>query len=251
MNRLRVLGLALVAVFAMSAVAVASASATAGPIYKAAGAELASGKSEPITATANGSQVLKAAGVTVTCTEYALKEAKIEGKGATTGGSSAETIEYKGCTVAGDGAKCTVKGKTVTTKALEDLQGYETKTRTGNIQTGFKPVSKTLFATLEFEGTCTDGLSNNVELGTGKTIGVICNDTNELATTIDTVAANLPEAKVNGVECEATNKSFFYEKAGTIEELKAGLTVLGIAASTYTGKSKIELTSGKAWGVFT
>jgi Flp pilus assembly protein TadG len=135
MSRIRIIGLALVAVFAMSAVAASAASAaTEGPFYKVAGKRLAATETKPLKAKASKNFVLTASGVVITCTKLKLSSAsKIIGSTGKNPGTSEETLEFEGCTVTGNGEGCEVENGKITTNVVTNTLGYATKERTGKI----------------------------------------------------------------------------------------------------------------------
>ena len=252
MIRVRTLGLALVAVLAASAVAAVAAQATEGPFYKVGGVRLSGNKEIEVKAV--GNQILRAAGVTVTCSAVKVPVGSvIIGLNVKQGDQSKETLEYSGCTVAGNGSPCEVESKEVKTKKLENLLGYETSTRTGKVLTGFKPEGATAkeFATIKFTGTGCTVTSTKVELGSGDKLGVACETLNEAGLVVS-VNANETEGTKGFVRCPKTPiGKLFYEKAGAIEELKAGLVAF-FFTSEYEGQTEVKIKGGtEKFGVFT
>ena len=261
MTRIKALGLALVAVFAMSAVGVSAASAVEGPYWKVEGVRLASGvaKEMRVTGTSTRQELKTSIGVKVKCEKVSVEPTptpEIVGKPLRWGGTSLEKLKYSGnCVVEGDGATCKVKGGQVITENLENREGYEGE-RTGNLMTGFKPVGEgKVFARLKFEGSCTFGLENIVELSTGKVLGVICFDLRESGAKVS-VTANQGEDLKPQIECPWPKiAKMFYEEAGGLTLEEAGLTVGGgIGSAEYVGNAGIEVLEAgvaKKWGVFT
>src|SRR6202035_3017753 len=245
MKRIKIIGLALVAMFAVSATAATAALAVEGPFYKVEGTRVASGtkKERKVEGTSAIQELKSSIGVKIKCKKVGVESgANIVGQAIGTGGTSEETLKYTECTVEGDGSSCKVKGSSVTTELLANREGYELTGRAGNLVTGFKPKSGSVFATLKFEGTCTFGLENKVELGSGKTVGVVCFDENEAGAKVS-VTANQAEHIKNKLECPATKLAkMFYETGGaTPTELQAGLVVGGgIGTSEYVGNSAVE-----------
>jgi hypothetical protein len=261
MKRIKALGLALAAVFAMSAVAASAASAVEGPFWKVEGVRLASGVAKEIrvTGTSTRQELYASIGVRIKCEKVAAEATptpEIVGKAAGTGGTSVEKLRYTGCTVEGDGPTCKLEGGEVKTENLENREGYEGE-RTGNLLTGFKPEgANKVFAKLKFEkGTCTFGSENNVELASGKVLGVICFDLNEAGAKVS-VTANQAEHLKPQIECPVTKiAKMFYEEAGGLKAEEAGLTGGGgIGPADYVGNVGIEVLEAgvaKKWGVFT
>jgi hypothetical protein len=256
MKRIKVLGLAIVAAFAMSAVG-ASAAVSAiveGPFWKVEGVRLANGAAKEIrvTGTSTRQELKTSIGVKIKC-EKVMVEAtptpEIVGKPLGWGGTSIEKLRYTGnCVVEGDGSTCKVKGGEVKTENLANREGYEGE-RTGNLLTGLKPEgTNKVFAKLKFEGTCTFGSENNVELATGKVLGVVCFDLREAGAKVTVTAAQGEDLKPQ-IECPATKiAQMFYEEKSGLKREEAGLT------GEYIGNVGIEvLEAGVAqkWGVFT
>jgi hypothetical protein len=261
MTRIKALGLALVAVFAFSAVAASAALAVEGPFWKVEGVRLGSlnAKEIRVTGTSTRQELRTSIGVKIKCEKVAVEATpspEIVGKPLEWGGTSVEKLKYSGnCVVEGDGSTCKVRGDEVKTENLENREGYEGE-RTGNLLTGFKPEgTNKVFAKLKFEGTCTFGSENNVELGSGKILGVICFDLNEAGAKVS-VTANQAESVKPQIECPATKiAKMFYEEAGGLKLEEAGLTVGGgIGSAEYVGIVRIEVLeagAAKKWGVFT
>jgi hypothetical protein len=128
MQRMRVVGLALLAVLAISAVASASASATTGPIWEVNAAKLATGAEEALSGKAASSYELKGKAfgfieVAITCTKAANNGSIIGGEP----GTDATTIEYTGCS----SSLCTPT-EPIVTKAKSELV-YFTEIKCGSI----------------------------------------------------------------------------------------------------------------------
>jgi hypothetical protein len=261
MKRIKIIGLTIVAVFVMSAVAASAASAVEGPFWKVEGVRLGSlnAKEIRVTGTSTRQELKTSIGVKIKCEKVSVEATptpEIVGKAAGTGGTSVEKLKYTGnCVVEGDGSTCKVKGGEVKTENLENREGYEGE-RTGNLMTSFKPEgTNKVFAKLKFEGTCTFGAENNVELGSGKVLGVICFDLNEAGAKVS-VTANQAEHIKNQIECPATKiAQMWYEEAFGVKKEEAGLTVGGgIGSAEYVGNAGIEVLEAgvaKNWGVFT
>ena len=134
-NRLRVLLVSMLAVFAISAVA--SASASAHRVWTVKGAILATGVPKTFSITKSGSFILTAGTEKITCTEEMLEgsgeieNVLVEGKGPT--GKDRATVKFKKCTASKAG--CTVvepiivKGTTVLAEQVLTKKQEEEKVK--------------------------------------------------------------------------------------------------------------------------
>jgi len=155
MTRIKTIGLALLAVFAFSAIAATAAQAEEAPYWSIEGTRLAAGKTFEILAKANGNQTLTAStGQVITCTAFSLKPgAVLLGSNAGEPGKSDETIKYTGCTVSGNGTSCAVENGTVETKPLTNELAYASNKKSLVVE--FVPVTGKVLAEFKFTGTCT------------------------------------------------------------------------------------------------
>ncbi len=260
--RIRTLMLSLLSVFAFSAVAVTVAQAHTdfGPYYKVeglAGTErLLGGASQGIEAKSVGSQVLKTATATITCTGEELKNGQLEGSRGENSSRSSGTLKYSGCTVTGNGTPCEVTGGTIETKPVIGTLGYEGKSGAGEgegkLLTIFEPETGTEFAEVKFTGTgCSVNPTKVKTKSPGK--GIIAEDLNEAEAMVK-VGLNETKGLFNFVNFPAAANEItklWVETNGTLVEVKAGLEAFAIKA-TLEGKTKLETTGTpkKKWGVF-
>jgi DsbC/DsbD-like thiol-disulfide interchange protein len=228
MKRTKVLGLCLVAVFAMSGLVAAQASAMEFA-WHVNGSKLEAGKEKALTSKAKGAQVLKTAvigiKVEISCAEASTAGAKIIGG---IPGTSTETVEYKGCTVAKPSG-CKVKGGTITTNPLKDEIVEGVGTSAGKALVLFAPVTGKVFAEPKLEGgfTC---LSLAVE-------GSVLAEANP----------QLQEVTTGVLKFEPANGKESKNSKGVTN--KDGLTVSGNAA-TVTGEVETTLSPAETFGVF-
>jgi hypothetical protein len=286
MTRIRLIMLSLLAVFAFSAVATTAAEAITAPFYRvpchkvitagtgafkdAACTEpggtneydtrlLAGEEREVIGKQVLGkSYVLKAGGDTITCTAQKLKAgAKLIGSAKNEPGTSTETIEFSGCTVAGNGEGCEVKGKAITTEPVKNVLDYyskeieKAKFSPEYIGTYFVPVTGTRFVKIEFEPTPPCEVASTEVTG-----GVEAEDVSSTGAKVGPSGVE-PKEKVARVRFP-TPPILLYEtvtkEAGTVHELTATskptwLTAFG-GKATLTGESELELPGVAEWGVF-
>jgi hypothetical protein len=260
MKRIRLLASCLLAAFAMSAIVATGAQASAavqGPFYKtepvATLERLLTGKTAAVEAEASGAQVLTASGVVVSCTETNLAGTSVlNGSTGENAGKSTETVEYKACSVSGNGAGCTVTTP-IKTAALVNELGYASKVSAtegaGQLYTIFKPKTGVTFATLKFASVCTKKGSIAVEVGTGSN-GIIAEDLNEAGEKVE-VGKHETDGEVGQIKFPTTTLSpIWAEASGKLAELKGGLKVFG-AGAKLEGTTKVKLTSHKKWGVHT
>jgi hypothetical protein len=228
MKRTRVLGLCLVAVFAMSGLVVAQASANEF-IWKVNGSKLEGEKTKELTTKAKGAQVLKAevlgVPVEISCTTVSTAGAKIIGG---TPGTSSETVEYKGCTVAKPSG-CKIKGEAITTKALKDeiVEGVGTSAGKGLIF--FAPKEGTTFAEPKLEG------------------GFFCLSVAVKGSVLAEAVSQKEEKETGELKFEPANGKEYKNSKG--ETKKAGLTVSG-NPSTVTGTVETQLNPVEKFGIF-
>ncbi len=158
-SRVRLMLVALLGVFAFSAVAAAAAQAEEAPFWSIGGTRLAAGKTHYITTKiynvtgqAEGVTLKAATGQTFHCTTMKLKEGVLLGSNVGNPGTNDEVIEFSGeCTVANNGTGCKVKEPIVTNSVKSELAESE-KSTTAILLMEFFTTSGPL-AKLTFEGT--------------------------------------------------------------------------------------------------
>lgn len=236
MKRVRLFGLALVAMFALSAAAAAVAQATEGPFWSVGGSRLLAGETREVKAKAKKEFVLrtKTTGTVIKCTGTSLASgATINGSTGANAGTSREVILYTGCSVAGNGTGCEVLNNTITTNTVENILGFATSGREGPLLILFKPVSGTNFVTVKFTaktGTCTLTLTPVSGTAVGEAVGS-------------------GENTVNNISFVTAKKTIWTEASGTLTETKAELKAFSAFESTIEGEAENELTSKAKWSV--
>jgi hypothetical protein len=157
LSRVRLMLLALLAVFAFGAVATAAAQAEEAPFWSVGGARLEEGKTHYITAKvynvtgAARGFTLSNAGKSLHCESLKLKEGVILGSKAGNPGTNDEVIEFVNCTVTGNGSPCKPVEPIVTNNLKSELVETE-KGDAGSLLTEFKPEKGTKIATIKLEG---------------------------------------------------------------------------------------------------
>jgi hypothetical protein len=155
MTRLRSMGTALLAVFALGAVAASAAQAEEAPAWFYNGIRLEAGATRFITAKKINSFVLSALGVSVTCSNFeVLPHAVILGSEPGEPGTNDEIISLKNCSVSGNGSgsECDEVTEPIdTTNLKSELVLDKTKTKLLML---FQPASGSTLTELEFPKGC-------------------------------------------------------------------------------------------------
>jgi curli biogenesis system outer membrane secretion channel CsgG len=252
MKRIRILGVALVAMFALSAVVAVAAQATEAPYYKIAGTRLGSGSSSEISSHAKTEFTLAAAtaGVSVKCKNLSNSAgSKIIGSAAGVPGTSTETLTFSNCSVSGNGTGtgCTTVTEPITTEPL--VNELALSNPLGSLVVEFKPATGTLFATLTFPAGCTF-TSTKVTIAEGSAVvGQIL-----AGGTLSTASKPLTEAVDNEISfpSERITSIYLQETASGGYKLveESALKAFGVAA-TFSGTAIVLLGGtnvGKVWG---
>jgi hypothetical protein len=248
MIRVRIVGLALFAVFAVSVVAASAAQAIEAPYFQKESSggvvsRLKLNETRNFKSANVGSYILTSGLIVISCTsETTNNSGVLLGSEKGEPGTNNETVEFKGCSVTGNGSgACTGAksvGEPIITKPLktELVYGVETK----KTYTLFSPASGAEFVKLTFPAGCTH---------------------TETAVSGKVAAENLNEAKVEielGKQYVPQTKGFVSFPSTPIKKVvkvKAGvaqapttveLVVFG-AASILTGESSVELESKEKW----
>jgi hypothetical protein len=181
-SRVRLMLVALLGVFAFSAVATAAAQAEEAPFWSIGGTRLGANETHYITAKKYSEKfTLKSAGHTVTCkngrvSENASQRSVLIGSATGNSGTNLEVIEFfEGCEVTGNGANCKVVEPIITNPVKSELVETE-KGEKGSLLTEFTPAKGVTFVTLTFEGseckvkntTVTGGVAGQVRVDPAK-----------------------------------------------------------------------------------
>lgn len=214
--------------FALGAFGVAQASAISF-VWKVNGKTLEAKSEKTLTSKAKGAAVLKATvvgvKVEIKCTEVATPGAKIIGG---TPGTSTETVEYKGCTVAKPSG-CKVKGEAITTNPLKDEIVEGVGASAGKALIRFFPATGETFAEPKLEG------------------GLLCLSLAVKGTVLAEANPQKEEVETGILKFEPAEGKKYKNSKG--EEKAAGLTVGG-SASTVTGEVETKLSPVEKFGVF-
>jgi hypothetical protein len=156
MKRLRLMGVALLAVFALGAVAASAAQAEEAPSWVVNGARLGAGQTRFITAKEVNAVVLSGDGVKIDCTTVELLPgAAILGSAAGESGANGETVTLKSCSVEGNGSgsECSKITEPINTKNLKSELVLDAKTKT-KLLVLFQPAVGATLAELKFPKGC-------------------------------------------------------------------------------------------------
>jgi|SRR5665213_290884 len=250
MQRIRIIGLALVAVCAMSAVAATAASAaTEGPFFGVESKRLLSGETRTITVKSVAKEYVlvgEILGIKATNTCKGLKLGKgavLLGSTGANAGKDDEVLEYSECSVTGNGTGCKVKGGTITTNLVKSELAYSSASRTGRILTSFVPASGSVFVNVLYEGSCT---ISSAEI-TGSAVAEVANSAGKVSEVNKEGALEVTGELINA---GAKSTKYWTEAGGVLTEHTAELKFFGSAA-TITGTAVIELASLQKWCVIT
>jgi hypothetical protein len=252
MKPAKTLGLATLAMFALSAVIGATAQARSGPYYKINKGRLSTGEKEEMTSTAQTPLVLTAVGITITCSGMKFKTgAEIIGSSGENSSTSKETIELEECVLTGNGTKCRLavadKG-IIKTEPVKDTLAYPKKVPVeGDVELVlFQPESGAVFANPAVEaeagGKCTVTSSIALE---GSMVAEAQNEKGEPFKVLEKVTetvTGLMHFPVKGTEACT-------EKTEAITCIKPKLT-LSTKNAKLEGTVGLTLISKNVWGVF-
>jgi hypothetical protein len=168
MKRFRLIGVALLAVFALGAVVASGAQAEPAPFFSIGGAKLAAGRTHNIDARATEEFVLKSASGSdiIKCAGLGTVGGVLLGSAEGTQGSANQVTVFSGCHLTGNGAACHLaptEGGAETTEQIttepiksELVENVEGTHGGKQLLEAFFPVSKAKgFVKLNFGGECT------------------------------------------------------------------------------------------------
>jgi len=239
MQRVKTIGVILLALFAFSAVAATAAQAEEAPYWSIEGTRLAAGKTFEITAKqykANN-QVLESNGLVVTCPAVeVLKGSVLLGSNAGEPGKSNEILKYSGCTQEGNGTGCTVTNGEVVTNALTNELAYAKNKKSLVVE--FTPGVKHVLAVIKLTGgtSCTKGTEDQV---TGQAVAEVLTDPGEVLLELPNVVAQAESFLLRLPN--VTSTTFWLIKGGVGTEVTSEeLTAFGHPA-TLAGTALILL----------
>lgn len=249
MTKLKVLGVAALLIFALSAITATAAQALEGPFYKVEGKRLAAGESAELETEATEQFVLSNGVQQIICTKLKVEpKATIRGSSKNVSGTSREILVFSGCSVTGNGEPCEVTGGTIKTEEVENILDFgEEKPKAGaGLLVLFKPVKGAVFVKVKFTGAGCTVPEAAVE---GSVAGQSDNEAQER---IKAESATETEGKSGLIifpNPASTIDCFFNEKE--VETcVKPSIKSFGKAAK-FTGHALVKLSGKQKWGVFT
>jgi hypothetical protein len=247
MKRIRIVGLALLAVFAVSVVAASAAQAIEAPYFQKESSggvvsRLKLGETRNFKSANIGNYTFALAGIVIRCTSVKTKTGVLLGSEKGEPGTSNEIGEFTGCSVTGNGSGvCTGAksvGEPIITKPLktELVYGVETK----KTYTLFQPASGVEFAKLTFPEGCT----HEIFIVSGK---VAAENLNEAREEIELGKKYVPQTKGFVRFPNLAIKKVVKVKAGVAQPATTvEMQAFGITA-VLTGESSVELESKEKW----
>jgi hypothetical protein len=244
MSRFRLMGVMLLAVFALGAVVASAAQAEEAPFWTIGGSRLKAGKTHNITAkTFKEAEpfVLSAGGVEVSCTTTKLKPGVLLGSEPGEPGLNDEVVEFSGCKVTGNGEKCKeVESPIVTNVVKSELVLDTTKKK---LLTEFLPNTGAAFVKLKFEKV---GANEGCTFGTttveGSVAGEDLTDPGEAAVEVGQEAKEAHSWLTRFPKTQI--KEVWLIKGGVGATAKVGLKAFGLAAS-LVGTALVLLANSK------
>jgi hypothetical protein len=241
MTRFRLIAVVLMAVFALGVVVASAAQAEEAPFWTIGGSRLKAGKTHNITAKAFSTFTASAGGVSVSCTTTKLTAGVLLGSEPGEPGLGDEVVEISGCTVTGNGEKCTkVKEPIVTNVVKAELVLDTTKKK---LLIEFLPNTGASFVKLTFEKVGTnEGCTFGTTTVEGSVAGEVLTDPGEAPIEVGGAAT---EAHSWLIKFPATQiKEVWLIKGGVGATAKVGLKAFGLAAS-LTGTALVLLANSK------
>jgi hypothetical protein len=251
MKQIRILGLVILAIFALSAVVATAAQAKGGPFFKIKGTRLTA-STEEFTAKAQKSFVLTATGVTITCKKLkVVAGAQIIGSSGENSSTNKEVIEFSECSLAGNGTNCKLAAADkgiIKTEAVKSTLDYPKKVPAGGdiLLVLFQPEVGAVFVKIKVEAGAEKGCTVEGSLAVeGSTLGFLQNENKEMFE----LKVNTTATKEVLVHFPSKASESCTESNGTITCLKHKLTIATKTAE-LAGEAGLTLKSTLTWGVY-
>ncbi len=249
MRSMKSIGVALLAVFALSAVVAVAAQGTEGPYWKVGGARLAAGQTTGVLSEAKKAFTLfnPVAKVKIECKALKLGAGStLNGSSGANAGTSKEVIEYSECKGGGKEeslTECEPVGNKITTEPVTNTLGYSKDEKlTSLVLVLFKPVTGGTFVTINFTGKNCFASSTAV---TGTVIGEP--QVNGQPIEVD----HEPAPTAHGVLVfTPAKRTILVETGGKLTTTTSGLTAFG-TASTLEGEALVFLHGLVPWAILT
>jgi hypothetical protein len=252
MKRIKIIGLALLAVFALGAISATMAQAAEAPYYGVESKRLGAGEEKKISVEQLSEYKLTAAGVAITCKKSSVVAgATINGSAAGEPGTSKEKITFSECTVAGNGT-CTVgngTSKEIQTEALKNELVYDAGSKESkSVGVEFTPETGNVLSKVTLVGAGCSPVSAGVLAVEGQVVAQALGGKTPTEFLLELGKA--PVLAVAGAVKFPTPaiKSIILFKAGVGTQKSVSLKFAGIASS-LVGESKIELSPSEKWCV--
>ncbi|HEX5853584.1 MAG TPA: hypothetical protein VFY36_10880 [Solirubrobacteraceae bacterium] len=239
MNRMRLLGLALVVAGTFSA----SAEAASGPSYYVNGKSLKTGETRLALIVPKEAFVFAFSTIKIRC-DGLTAPGYIEGVALGSGGKGKETFEFTKCTVEGNGEGCEIEGEKFVMASLTTTLGFSKAERMGPVLILFQPVS----AIIHFTPTAKCVFSSMSV--TGQFIG----EAYEGGKPVEVDLTKLGIESLHGeVRFRSPGpKTIWLENGGTLKTVKTKLET-GLGALTISGTELVLVDEGGIlgkWGIF-
>jgi hypothetical protein len=251
MKQVKVLGLAMLAVFALSAITATAAQAKGGPFFKIKGTRLTA-STEEFTAKHQKDFVLTATGVTLTCKKLKVEAgAEIIGSSGLNSSTNKEVIVFEECSLAGNGPNCKLAAADkgiIKTEALKSTLDYPKKVPAGGdiLLVLFQPETGSGFVKIKVEPGAEKGCTVEGTLAVeGSTLGFLQNENHEMFE----LKVNTTATKELLVHFPSKASESCTESNGTITCLKHKLTIATKNAE-LAGEAGLTLKSKLTWGVY-
>jgi len=257
MKRIRIVGLSLLAVFALGAIASTVAQAAEAPFWSIESKRLASGETTGVNATQISAYTLTASGIEIKCAKSSVVSgATLNGSNAGEPGTSREKITYSECTVATNGTECKVghngNGEIQTEPLINELVYDAGSKESKSVAVEFTPETGNVLSKITFFSGGTTGPCSPVSAGLLAVEGQVAAQVwgGKTATEFLLELGKAPVlGTVGSIKFPSPAiKSIILFKAGTGTQKSISLSFAG-KASKLLGESEVTLTSGKKWCV--
>jgi hypothetical protein len=252
MKLIRIRGLAILTVFAVTAVTATVAQASEGPFYKVNGARLLEGETIEIGAKGTAETKLEATGIVVGCKSLKLaKGAVIIGSGKGSAGTGKETIEFEGCKLTGNGEKCILakadKG-IIATEPVKTTLDYPKKApaKGDTLLMLFQPAAGSVFVKIKVEAEAGGKCTVSPEIAVEGSLAGETLDNNKTAIKLEEEPA---EAEVGYVRFPAAATEACTE-SGKVVTCKTPKLTVSTKTAKLTGVLEVTITIKFKWGIF-
>jgi len=251
MKRIRIVGLALLAVFALGAVASTVAQASEAPYYGVESKRLGAGETKEVTLKQTAEYTLTAGTAVITCEKSGANNSIIIGSAAGEPGTSSGTVTYSGCTIANNGT-CAVghsgNGEILTEKLKDELVYDATSKESKSVADEFTPETGKVLAKVTLSGAKCEPVEQGVLAVEGQAVAQVFGG--------KTAKEVLLALGVAPTLAETGTIVFPKTKIGSIVLIKAEKATLtpitlkfGANPATLVGESEVKLSSKQNWCV--